>query len=84
MCDGRCVVDRHTSEEEEGKTRICLNRGVDLNTVTTQIYVVHAVQSQIHAHISVVHILYLCALALCIVNTSWCRATILAVIQMHK
>jgi hypothetical protein len=32
MCDGRCVVvDRHTSEEEEGKTRICLNSGADLN-----------------------------------------------------
>ena len=28
MSDGRCVVDRRTSsEEEEGKTRICLNRG---------------------------------------------------------
>ena len=26
-----CVVDRRTSEEEEGKIRICLNRGADLN-----------------------------------------------------
>ena len=31
VCDGRCVVDRRTSEEKEGKTRICLNRGADLN-----------------------------------------------------
>jgi hypothetical protein len=27
--DGRCVVDRRTSEEEEGKIRICLNKGAD-------------------------------------------------------
>ena len=51
------------------------------NTAATQIYV-HAVRSQIQAHISVVHI-YQCTLALRIVNTSCCRATILAVIQMH-
>ena len=31
MRDGCCVVDSRTSEEEEGKTRICLNRGADLN-----------------------------------------------------
>jgi hypothetical protein len=32
VCDGRCVVvDRRTSEEKEGKTRICLNSGADLN-----------------------------------------------------
>ena len=30
VCDGRCVVDRRTSEEEEGKAKICLNRGADL------------------------------------------------------
>jgi hypothetical protein len=29
--DGFFVVDRRTSEEEEGKTRICLNRDADLN-----------------------------------------------------
>jgi hypothetical protein len=26
-----CVVNRLTSEEEEGKTRICLNKSADLN-----------------------------------------------------
>jgi hypothetical protein len=31
VCDGRCVVDRRMSEEEEGKTRICLNMGLYLN-----------------------------------------------------
>jgi hypothetical protein len=32
VCDGHCVVvDRCMSEEEESKTRICLNRGADLN-----------------------------------------------------
>jgi hypothetical protein len=46
-------------------------------TVATRIYV-HAGRSQIQANISVVHI-YLCALALHIVNTSCCRVTILAV-----
>jgi hypothetical protein len=29
--DGHCVVDARTSEKEEGKICICLNRGVDLN-----------------------------------------------------
>ena len=52
-----------------------------MGTVATQAYV-HAVYGYMGAHRAVVHTC-LCALALHIGNTTWCRAKALAVIQMR-